>query len=382
MEPITFRQNSAQIHEEEKLSKIPLSKTKSHNICEKSTADRFIPCRSYLESSQSLMLSDVDYKHDKNYSSGSDTSREDNSSVQNYNALLESQFFGSDDALNEMNLGCINQADNLVQPNFTSHYNMNGGNKSQKENKSILKYQKKPTNKKYNPGVAAMLDMKTDSYYQTEIKPSRKVSKLPFKVLDAPQLQDDFYLNLVDWSSQNMLAVGLGNEVYIWSACTSRVTKLCETNYGDMITSVAWSQKGRHLSVGMGNGETQIWDTQQLELVRTMDGHNGRVGACAWNGSVLATGSRDRRILVRDVRADSPVIYDWERHKQEVCGLKWSPDDQQLASGGNDNKLYIWSIQNKDPLAKFSDHCAAVKAIGWSPHQHGLLATGGGTADR
>lgn len=30
-------------------------------------------------------------------------------------------------------------------------------------------------------------------------------------------------------------------------------------------------------------------------------------------------------------------------HKQEVCGLKWSLDGQQLASGGNDNKLYVWS---------------------------------------
>lgn len=25
---------------------------------------------------------------------------------------------------------------------------------------------------------------------------------------------------------------------------------------------------------------------------------------------------------------------------------------------------------------------AAVKAIAWSPHQHGILASGGGTADR
>lgn len=34
------------------------------------------------------------------------------------------------------------------------------------------------------------------------------------------------------------------------------------------------------------------------------------------------------------------------------------------------------------PLAKFSEHQAAVKAIGWSPHNHNLLASGGGTADR
>eukprot|EP00343_Euplotes_focardii_P001483 CAMPEP_0205802156 /NCGR_PEP_ID=MMETSP0205-20121125/4384_1 /ASSEMBLY_ACC=CAM_ASM_000278 /TAXON_ID=36767 /ORGANISM="Euplotes focardii, Strain TN1" /LENGTH=315 /DNA_ID=CAMNT_0053068101 /DNA_START=121 /DNA_END=1065 /DNA_ORIENTATION=- len=314
----------------------------SHNINEKSNADRFIPCRSYLENSHSLILNNEDAKPNKSYSSGSDTSREDSSSIQNYNALLESQFFGGDDALNEMNLSCINQADNINQPELGGYSNMKGGGKFNKENKNLLKYKKKPSAKKYSTGLTSMLGMNAESYYQSELKPTRKVSKLPFKVLDAPQLQDDFYLNLVDWSSQNMLAVGLGTEVYIWSACTSRVTKLCETGYGDSITSVAWSQKGRHLSVGMSNGETQIWDTQQLKLIRTMAGHNGRVGACAWNGSILATGSRDRRILVRDVRAENPLIYDWERHKQEVCGLKWSPDDQQLASGGNDNKLYIW----------------------------------------
>lgn len=31
---------------------------------------------------------------------------------------------------------------------------------------------------------------------------------------------------------------------------------------------------------------------------------------------------------------------------------------------------------------EFQEHNAAVKAIAWSPHQHGLLASGGGTADR
>jgi cell division cycle 20-like protein 1, cofactor of APC complex len=45
-------------------------------------------------------------------------------------------------------------------------------------------------------------------------------------VLDAPALQDDFYLNLVDWSSHNVLAVGLGNCVYLWNACSSKVINL------------------------------------------------------------------------------------------------------------------------------------------------------------
>ena len=40
-------------------------------------------------------------------------------------------------------------------------------------------------------------------------KKTRKIAKIPFKVLDAPQLSDDFYLNLVDWSDSNNIAVGL-----------------------------------------------------------------------------------------------------------------------------------------------------------------------------
>lgn len=31
---------------------------------------------------------------------------------------------------------------------------------------------------------------------------------------------------------------------------------------------------------------------------------------------------------------------------------------------------------------KFTEHCAAVKALAWSPHQNSILATGGGSTDK
>ena len=36
--------------------------------------------------------------------------------------------------------------------------------------------------------------------------------------------------------------------------------------------------------------------------VNTLEGHSARVGALAWNGDSLSSGSRDRLILQRDVR--------------------------------------------------------------------------------
>ncbi|KAH7032865.1 WD40-repeat-containing domain protein [Microdochium trichocladiopsis] len=209
----------------------------------------------------------------------------------------------------------------------------------------------------------------------------RAVSKVPYKVLDAPELADDFYLNLVDWGSANVLGVGLGSSVYMWNAQTSSVSKLC-TLEDDTVTSVSWIQKGTHLAIGTGKGLVQIWDAEKTRRLRTMTGHTARVGALAWNTHVLSSGSRDRLIYHRDVRAPDQWMKKLMGHKQEVCGLKWNCEDGQLASGGNDNKLMVWDKLSDVPLWKFSDHTAAVKAISWSPHQRGLLASGGGTADR
>ncbi|KAJ5372277.1 hypothetical protein N7517_004283 [Penicillium concentricum] len=216
---------------------------------------------------------------------------------------------------------------------------------------------------------------------ETPRKQARYVNKVPYKVLDAPDLQDDFYLNLVDWGSSNVLGVGLANSVYMWNSHTGGVTRLCELK-DDTVTSVSWIQRGTHLAIGTGKGLVQIWDAEHCRRLRTMIGHTNRVGALAWNDHILTSGSRDRLIYHRDVRSPDQYVRKLSGHKQEVCGLKWNTEDGQLASGGNDNKLMVWDKLSETPLYRFSDHNAAVKAIAWSPHQHHLLASGGGTADR
>lgn len=95
-----------------------------------------------------------------------------------------------------------------------------------------------------------------------------------------------------------------------------------------------------------------------------------------------AAGSRDRNIFQRDVRAPDHYFSQLSGHRSELCGLRWAPDRSQLASGGNDNQLLVWSPHSTSPMLRFSEHSAAVKALAWSPHQHGLLVSGGGTADR
>ncbi|KXN93374.1 hypothetical protein AN958_00300 [Leucoagaricus sp. SymC.cos] len=257
----------------------------------------------------------------------------------------------------------------------------------------------------------------------------RSVCKTPYRVLDAPELADDFYLNLVDWSSTNVLGVGLGSCVYLWTAHNAQVSKLCDlAESNDTISSVSWVQKGTTLAVGTLAGRMHIYDASTLQLQRTYQhAHQQRIGALAWNSWVLSSGSRDRLVHHRDVR--DPSIRPFKRctgHRQEVCGLKWSGDagvsSATLASGGNDNKVCIWDLRGSrrssaagrptnphsggggggggggmggvgglssgddgpgdTPLWKFHEHTAAVKALAWDPHVPALLATGGGTQDK
>ncbi|XP_074640552.1 fizzy-related protein homolog [Tubulanus polymorphus] len=256
-----------------------------------------------------------------------------------------------------------------------------------KESKNMFTYRvprRSPDAADSSPYSLSPVGSKSQKLLRSPRKAVRKISKIPFKVLDAPELQDDFYLNLVDWSSTNVLSVGLGTCVYLWSACTSQVTRLCDLSVdGDSVTSVSWSERGNLVAVGTHKGDVQIWDVAASKRISLLEGHSARVGALAWNADILSSGSRDRLILQRDIRSPSIVP---ERkltgHRQEVCGLKWSPDHQHLASGGNDNKLFVWNMTSLSPVQTYTEHLAAVKAIAWSPHQHGLLASGGGTADR
>lgn len=216
-------------------------------------------------------------------------------------------------------------------------------------------------------------------------KKTRYISSVPDRILDAPELRNDFYLNLLDWSSQNILAVALHDSVYLWNATAGDITQLMKMeNSEEYISSVSFSKEGHYLAVGTSDCKVHLWDVANEKRLRTMSGHSARVGSLCWNEHVVSSGSRSGRIHHDDVRAPQPNIASLEGHSQEVCGLKWSPDGRYLASGGNDNMVNVWSgvTQSPDPICSLSEHTGAVKALAWCPWQSNILASGGGTSDR
>nr|CAD7196005.1 unnamed protein product [Timema douglasi] len=225
---------------------------------------------------------------------------------------------------------------------------------------------------------------------------SRYIPQAPDRILDAPDILDDYYLNLVDWNANNILAVALNDALYLWNATTGTIERLFTLEGNDYICSVSWMTDGAtHLAVGNSLGSVQLWDCTTMKSVRKMTGHSARVSSLCWNSYVVTSGARSGVINHYDVRQrDYQVATVSGGHTQEVCGLKWSPDGKYLASGGNDNMLCVWPVAGGEkhsqpqPLYSFSviilcsAHQAAVKALSWCPWQPNILASGGGTADR
>ncbi|KAJ7321744.1 ubiquitin-protein transferase activating protein [Desmophyllum pertusum] len=218
-------------------------------------------------------------------------------------------------------------------------------------------------------------------------KSTRHIPQAEDRILDAPDLLDDYYLNLLDWGSVNQLALALSGAVYIWNPSSGETHHLFQMDGDDYISSVSWIGQGSILGVGTSKYQVQLWDVEQAKCIRVMGGHAARVGSLAWNSFILSSGSRSGAIHHHDVRVASHHIGSLLGHNQEVCGLQWSPDGKLLASGGNDNVLNIWpqggaSSEAANPLHTLTHHQAAVKAVAWCPWQPNVLASGGGTADR
>lgn len=218
-----------------------------------------------------------------------------------------------------------------------------------------------------------------------------EMSMSPVAILDAPDLRDDFYLNILDWSMQNVVTVALDCAVYSYSYTTKKTDCVTVSTHSQYVSALRSVRLGSLLAVANCAGCISIIDAETgKEVASGAIPVESRVAALAskdsggmFHDSLLLAGSRLGCIFAYDLRGrlKMPVLR-LQGHHLEVCGMQLAPDSWLLASGGNDNQVLIWDLRKSTALFSQKDYRAAVKALSWCPWQRNLLATGSGTGDR
>ena len=158
-------------------------------------------------------------------------------------------------------------------------------------------------------------------------KPRRVIRDSPTKSFELPSMMDDYYLNLISWSKDNIIAAALDSSVYIWNAWTEEA-KHVVTLDGDesYISSVSWCTIPgctKNLAIGTSNGRVQLWDTEVMRIVRKLDGHSDRVSCLTWNDETkwMTSGSRDSQILhmMCDVLPNQSLLPTRDIHRRCVA---------------------------------------------------------------
>ena len=181
-----------------------------------------------------------------------------------------------------------------------------------------------------------------------ELENIRKIPQEPERILDAPNLNDNFYYNPLDWGSKNILSVCLGPYNYLWNYNNLETSLLTKNQNNIEYCTSSFMDNGVCIALGLNNGDIELWDIEKKMKIRNLKGHSDRVGTLTWNGYNLYSGSKDTNIFSHDVRVkDHLVMKLYGGHSKEICNIKWNSDFQYLASGGNDNLVCLWDIRGK-----------------------------------
>ncbi|EED78833.1 hypothetical WD-repeat protein [Postia placenta Mad-698-R] len=131
-----------------------------------------------------------------------------------------------------------------------------------------------------------------------------------------------------------------------------------------MLIAVEVSPNGQFAVAGFEGSISCTWDN---EVMNPLPAHEDIITAIAFSrdGTLVATGSRDKRIIVHHVPSLEREIT-LEGHTNLIKDVAFSPDKELLVSGSVDFTVRLWSLTNGRKLAE-GHHDAMVMKVGFSP---------------
>lgn len=154
------------------------------------------------------------------------------------------------------------------------------------------------------------------------------------------------------------------------------------------VSIVRFSPNGEYVAAGNWVGSVKLMDVPNLTTQRTWKGHTDRVGGIGWypgatlpgsgveSGSVnLASGGGEGKIQLWSLESDTPLST-LSGHSGRVCRTEFHPSGKYLASASFDTTWRLWDVNTSTELLLEEGHSREVYTVNFNG-DGSLLASAG-----
>lgn len=124
------------------------------------------------------------------------------------------------------------------------------------------------------------------------------------------------------------------------------------------------------LVVGFSSGVFGLWELPTFTNIHTLSISQEKISSVAISpsGEWLAFGARRLgQLLVWEWQSESYILKQ-QGHYFDMNTIAYAQDGQTIATGGDDGKLKVWSVQNGFCFVTFSEHTAPIMDITFAKH--------------
>ena len=144
------------------------------------------------------------------------------------------------------------------------------------------------------------------------------------------------------------------------------------------IWSLACVDTSPNVISASGDGSIRQWRRDGKPVGKPWRGDGGPVGSLTVSpdGTIAASGSADGRLRLWNIREGKMVSDPWERHTAPARCLDWPPNGLEIATGSRDGTVRRWNPDTGRQIGPTIDAGGVVDAIKYSP-QSDKIASGG-----